>query len=179
MNKKEEIILPKGKELERQGFKSYENDEICVFWNPRMCQHAGECVRGNGKVFEVGRRPWIDLSQAETKEIAAIIDQCPSKALQYELKETIRVVFAESKQQAAAYDGDIMIGECQYSAAGTTQWIIAHTGVRPEYNGHGIAKRLVECVIAEARARGVRITPLCSYARHMMCGQDKYKDVLA
>ena len=166
-------------ELEQQGFKSYENDAICVFWNPKMCQHAGKCVRGNGQVFEVGRRPWIDLSQAPAKEIAAIIDQCPSKALQYELKDAVRVVFEESRQQAAAYDGDKLIGECQYSAAGTTKWIISHTGVRPAYNGRGIAKRLVECVIAEARARGVRIVPLCPYAKHMMCGQDEYKDVLA
>ena len=45
------------------------------------------CVRGNGKVFEVDRRPWIDLSQASAEEIAAIIDRCPSKALQYELKK--------------------------------------------------------------------------------------------
>ena len=67
-------------------FKTFENDHIKVFWNPRACTHAGMCVRGNGKVFEVGRRPWIDLSQASAEEIAAIIDRCPSKALQYELK---------------------------------------------------------------------------------------------
>ena len=93
--------------------------------------------------------------------------------------DAILVVFEESKQQAAAYDGDKMIGECQYNVAGTTKWVIAHTGVRPAYNGRGIAKRLVECVIAAARERGVRIVPLCTYAKHMMCGQDDYKDVLA
>jgi len=96
-----------------------------------------------------------------------------------ELNEAVCVVFEESNRQAAAYDGDKMIGECQYSAAGTTKWIIEHTGVRPEYNGRGIAKRLVECVIAAARERGVRIVPLCSYAKNMMCGKDEYKDVLA
>ena len=93
-------------------------------------------------------------------------------------ENSIRIVFEEENRQAAAYDGDKLIGECQYSAAGTTKWIISHTGVRPVYNGRGIAKRLVECVIAEARARGVRILPLCPYAKHMMCGQDEYKDVL-
>jgi len=92
--------------------------------------------------------------------------------------DAIRVVFEESNQQAAAYDGDKMIGECQYTIAGTTKWIIAHTGVRPDYNGRGIAKRLVECVIAAARERGVKIHPLCSYANNMMCGKDEYKDVL-
>ena len=94
-------------------------------------------------------------------------------------QDPIRIVFEEAERQSAAYDGDKMIGECQYSAAGTTKWIIAHTGVRPEYNGRGIAKRLVECVIAAARERGVKIVPVCSYAQRMMCGKDEYKDVLA
>ena len=88
----------------------------------------------------------------------------------------IRIVFEEARQQAAAYDGDKMIGECRYSAAGTTQWIIEHTGVRPEYNGRGIAKQLVECVIAAARERGVKILPLCSYAKHVM-SKEEYGDV--
>lgn len=39
----------KKEELEAQGFKTYENEDIQVFWNPKMCEHAGECVRGNGK----------------------------------------------------------------------------------------------------------------------------------
>ena len=92
--------------------------------------------------------------------------------------DTIHVVFEESNQQAAAYDDDKRIGECQYSSAVTSEWIISHTGVRPEYNGRGIAKKLVEKVIEEARKRGVKISPLCSYAKHMMYGNDEYKDVL-
>ena len=75
-------------EILKKGYITYENESIKVFWNPKICKHVGKCVRVNGKVFEVGRRPWIDLSQASAKEIAAIIDQCPSKALQYELKDS-------------------------------------------------------------------------------------------
>ena len=81
MASKEEIV--------KQGYITYENESIKVFWNPKICQNVGKWVRGNGKVCEVGRRPWIDLSQASAKEIAAVIDQCPSKALQYELKNDI------------------------------------------------------------------------------------------
>jgi len=94
-------------------------------------------------------------------------------------QDPIRIVYEEAKRQSAAYDGEKMIGECQYNVAGMTKWIISHTGVRPAYNGRGIAKRLVECVIAAARERGVKIVPLCTYAKHMMCGRDEYKDVLA
>ena len=69
-----------------QGYKAYENDEIIVFWKPDLCEHATECIRGNNNVFDVSRRPWIDLSQAPASEIAEIIDKCPSEALKYVLK---------------------------------------------------------------------------------------------
>ena len=90
-----ENSMTKKEELEAKGFKTYENEDIQVFWNPKLCQHAGKCVMGNGKVFEVGRRPWVDLSQAPATEIADIIDRCPSKALQYELLNPISIVFEE------------------------------------------------------------------------------------
>ena len=94
-------------------------------------------------------------------------------------QDPIRIEFEEAERQSAAYEGDKMIGECQYNEDRTGNWVIMHTGVRPEYNGRGIAKRLVECIIEAARERGVKIIPLCSYAQRMMIGKDEYKDVLA
>lgn len=92
--------------------------------------------------------------------------------------DIIRIVFEAEKQQSAAYDGDKMIGECQYNVDQTGKWVIMHTCVRSEYNGRGIAKRLVECLIAAAREKQVKIIPVCSYAQRMMSGKDEYKDVL-
>lgn len=40
---------------------------------------------------------------------------------------------------------------------------IDHTGVPPEYEGQGIAARLVNKAIADAREQGFKITPVCSY----------------
>ena len=40
---------------------------------------------------------------------------------------------------------------------------IDHTGVPPAFEGRGIASRLVNKAIADARAEGFKITPLCSY----------------
>ena len=178
--KNENIIyaMTKKENMEQKGFKTYENDAICVFWKPGMCTHSGKCVMGNNAVFDPLRRPWVDLSQADAIEIAAIIDRCPSKALQYELKAPIRIVFEEAERQAAAYDGEKQIGECQYSVDRVGKWVIMHTGVRSEYNGRGIARQLVEKVIEAARERGVKIVPVCSYAQRMMSGKDEYKDVL-
>ena len=78
MSVKEDLIA--------QGYKAYETDEIIVFWKPDLCQHAIECVRGNNKVFDPSKRPWVDLTQAPAGEIAEIIDRCPSGSLKYELK---------------------------------------------------------------------------------------------
>ena len=36
-------------------------------------------------------------------------------------------------------------------------------GVPPEYEGRGIAARLVNRAISDAREQGFKITPLCSY----------------
>lgn len=38
-----------------------------------------------------------------------------------------------------------------------------HTIVPPEIGGRGIAARLVEALVADARAQGFRIDPECSY----------------
>lgn len=41
--------------------------------------------------------------------------------------------------------------------------VAEHTLVPPEIGGRGIAGKLVEALIADARSAGFRITPQCSY----------------
>ena len=41
--------------------------------------------------------------------------------------------------------------------------IVDHTGVPKEYEGRGIALQLVKAAIADARAEGFKITPVCPY----------------
>lgn len=66
--------------------KKYENDEIVVYWDDSLCQHAGECVKGCPRVFNPERRPWIVLENDNIENIAKTIDKCPSKALSYKMK---------------------------------------------------------------------------------------------
>ena len=47
-----------------------------------------------------------------------------------------------------------------------------HTGVRPAYEGRGIARRLVEKVIDAARAKQVKIVPVCPYAVKLMANKE-------
>ena len=128
-------------------------------------------------MFNPQRRPWVDLSQAPATEIADIIDRCPSKALLYELLNPISVVFEEELDRAAAYDRGKLSGECEFEDA-EGRWVITHTGVREAYEGKGIARKLVLKVIEAARAKGVMILPVCSYARKLMAGKEEFMDVM-
>lgn len=89
----------------------------------------------------------------------------------------VTIVFEENECRSAAYTEGKAIGECEYTGS-DQKWVITHTGVRPEFGGRGIARRLVEKVIEEARKRKVKIVPLCSYAAKLMIGKEEYQDVL-
>lgn len=89
----------------------------------------------------------------------------------------ISIVFEEAENRSAAYADGKQIGECAFRVSDGA-WVIEHTGVRPAYGGQGIARRLVEKVIEAARARNLKIVPLCSYARKLMAGSKAYSDVL-
>ncbi|MFL8969717.1 (4Fe-4S)-binding protein [Helcococcus kunzii] len=67
----------------------YETDELIVYWNAKICQHSGNCVKGAPEVFDVKKRPWINLNNASAEKIMAVIDTCPSGALSYKRKEKI------------------------------------------------------------------------------------------
>ena len=46
-----------------------------------MCIHSGICAMGLAEVFDPRRKPWIDMSKAETQEIIDQVKKCPSGAL--------------------------------------------------------------------------------------------------
>ncbi|MBS1644940.1 MAG: N-acetyltransferase [Bacteroidetes bacterium] len=57
---------------------------------------------------------------------------------------------------------------------------IEHTEVDESLGGKGVGKLLLEKTIDFAREHGLRITPVCSYAKHVMDkNADKYEDVRA
>ena len=63
----------------------YENDKIRVFWDSDKCFHVGYCTRDLPHVFDINKRPWVDVSAADVEEIKRVIDTCPSAALSYEI----------------------------------------------------------------------------------------------
>ena len=62
----------------------------------------------------------------------------------------------------AAVAGSEAIGRLTYQRRGNTL-VADHTLVPPEIGGKGVAVRLVEALIADAREAGDRIVPQCSY----------------
>ena len=63
--------------------KKYEKDSLTVIWQPGLCVHSANCVKGLPQVFNPQRRPWINLEQADEASLVKTIDQCPSGALSY------------------------------------------------------------------------------------------------
>lgn len=53
--------------------------------------------------------------------------------------------------------------EMTYRMSGDGPMVIDHTGVPPAFEGRGIAARLVNAAISDARNQGFKITPICSY----------------
>ncbi|MBQ9532222.1 MAG: N-acetyltransferase [Eubacterium sp.] len=75
----------------------------------------------------------------------------------------MKIKFEENNKRAAIIDNENIIGYCTYEDSGSS-WVITHTVVNSDYQGQGLAKKILECVIDEAEKRGIDIIPVCSYA---------------
>jgi uncharacterized Fe-S cluster protein YjdI len=64
--------------------RQYRNDQIVVFWEPKLCIHAGNCFRGLPAVFKPNERPWVTLDAATADQIAQVVMTCPTGALHFE-----------------------------------------------------------------------------------------------
>ena len=69
--------------------------------------------------------------------------------------------------------------EMTYSKAGTSRIIIDHTGVPKELAGRGVGVALVRRGVEDARAAGIKIIPLCPYAKAQIEKHKEWQDVLA
>ena len=68
--------------------------------------------------------------------------------------------------------------EMTYSRAGTSRIIIDHTGVPSELGGRGVGKALVERAVMDARAEGIKIIPLCPFAKATLEKHPEWQDVV-
>lgn len=64
---------------------SHPNGEITVLWRPKLCIHAGVCVRMLPAVYRPKERPWCSPENSITQDLIEQINKCPSGALGYEM----------------------------------------------------------------------------------------------
>lgn len=69
--------------------------------------------------------------------------------------------------------------EMTYSKAGANRLIIDHTGVPDALRGKGAGQALVKRAVEDARAAGVKIIPLCPFAKAQIEKHPEWQDVLA
>ena len=65
--------------------KTYSNPYISVSFNKEQCIHSEICIQGLPSVFNLHKRPWINVDADSTDKIIQIVQACPSAALTYQL----------------------------------------------------------------------------------------------
>jgi predicted GNAT family acetyltransferase len=74
-------------------------------------------------------------------------------------------------------DGAIL-AEMVYTMPSDDKMIIEHTEVDGSLEGKGVGKQLVKTAVEYARANGVKITPLCPFAKSVLDRVKEWQDVL-
>jgi len=77
------------------------------------------------------------------------------------------------------YARDGKEAEMTFVKAGEGEIIVDHTFVPPAWRGQGIAGKLMDHVVADARARGFKIRPVCSYVVVAFRRHPEWSDILA
>lgn len=84
----------------------------------------------------------------------------------------------ETKGFFKAVADDIEAGRMTYSWAGSEKFIIDHTEVNPDFKGQGVGNQMVHAAVAYARTNGLKIIPLCPFAKSVFDKRTDYHDVL-
>lgn len=79
----------------------------------------------------------------------------------------IEIKFYIDEKKSVAYYNNIEIGECCFVEEDDT-WNIIHTFVKSEYQGMGIAKKLVECVKKYSDYNHKKLKADCMYAKKII-----------
>ena len=79
----------------------------------------------------------------------------------------IDIKFLKNENRAVIFDNEVEIGECNFTEVEDT-WNIVHTGVDSKYQGQGLARKLVECVIENAKKYDKKLIADCSYAKKVI-----------
>ncbi len=85
---------------------------------------------------------------------------------------------ANAGEYHAHVEGSTLIGRLTWVTRDGAR-VAEHTLVPPELGGRGIAGRLVEALIADARTEGFKVVPQCSYVAAAFRKHPDWADLLA
>lgn len=74
--------------------------------------------------------------------------------------------------------GTERLAEMTYSWAGDDKFIIDHTWVDDSLRGQHVGRNLLDHAVAYAREKGVKIIPLCPFAKSVFDKEVSIRDVL-
>ena len=84
---------------------------------------------------------------------------------------------ASSRGEFHLEQGARRLGYLDYSIAGDVMRI-HYVEVDPSLRGAGLGRRLIDAAVACARDEGMRIVPICGYARTVLSRDPEFADVL-
>lgn len=85
---------------------------------------------------------------------------------------------ASKGRYVARVEGVAEPAELTFSRAGPTTLIVDHTGVPDALRGQGVGAVLAARVVADARAQGLRIIPLCPFFKAQAARNPEWADVV-
>jgi uncharacterized Fe-S cluster protein YjdI len=61
--------------------REYTADALTVLWDSDLCTHCRACLEGLPEVFDLKKRPWVNMQGATPEAIRNQVLDCPSGAL--------------------------------------------------------------------------------------------------
>ena len=95
--------------------------------------------------------------------------------------QAITITHSQSESRGryeARVEGVAGSGELTYTRVSPTKIIADHTGVDDSLRGTGVARALVDRLVADARRDGIRIVPQCSYVLAQFRRNPDWSDVM-
>lgn len=90
----------------------------------------------------------------------------------------IQIEQTETKGAAFVEREGMRVAEMTYSVAGKQLIIIDHTEVDEVLRGTGAGKKLLLAIVDKVREDGIKILPLCPFAKSVFDKDESIRDVL-
>lgn len=92
----------------------------------------------------------------------------------------MNIIHDQEKHQFTAFNDDgVEVGHISYAPNGSGNIQATSTKVGSEFQGHGIAQKLLDALAGYAKENALTITPICSYvAAAFEKNPDKYAEVM-